>query len=146
LPTAAKAVSAILFGGLFYYLTTLSIVTFDDGVLPKWYYEVNVLIAAICGWRILGARAGRSYSYAISHSVTTLVAIVFWVLLSHGFSEMIKQSLRNQYDTVMDAIPGSFGNSLDLGKQLATSEILVTMVIATLVIAFVVEFTSRRWS
>lgn len=146
MPTAAKAVSAILFGGLFYYLTTLSIVTFDDGLLPKWYYEVNVLIAAIGGWRILGERAGRSYSYAISHSVTTLVAIVFWVLLSHGFSEMIKQSLRNQYDTVMDAIPGSFGNSLDLGKQLATSEILVTMVIATLVIAFVVEFTSRRWS
>lgn len=85
-----KVVLVILFGGLFYYFIMLFIVIFDDGVLFKWYYEVNVLIVVICGWCILGECVGCSYFYVILYSVMILVVIVFWVLLLYGFSEMIK--------------------------------------------------------
>ena len=146
MPTAAKAFSALLFGALFYVLTRWTVPTFEGGALPKWFFELNVGLAAVCGWRILGARAGRSYSYSISHSVTTLVAILFWIFLAHGFSEMISQSLRKQYKTVMEAIPGTFANGFDFAVQFASQQIIVTMLISTLLIAFIVEFIARRWS
>ena len=145
MPTAAKMCSAILFAGMFFSISYYVKQLFPDDIPSKWFFEANTLISAILGWRMLGKSAGKSYTLSISYSITTTVVIIFWILFFHGFSQMIRQSLRGNYEEVMDAVMGIFKNAINLGEKLVTLDIVSILVAATLIIALSVEFISRRW-
>jgi len=108
MPTAARAMAAVLFAVLAWYVSGLIVPLFPENTDMGFFTEVNAGLGLICGWRIAGPRGGTGYVSAISYGLTTTVALVVVALFTHSSVVMIENSLRKFYDTPVEAVVSVF--------------------------------------
>ena len=142
--TAAKLVGAILFAALAWYTSELIKPLFPDGYDPGRFSETNALIGLGVGWVVAGSRAGRGMASGISAGLTATVALVFWGLLLNCTYEMLRLSLRRQYDGPVEAVVGVFQLMIENLFLMLTPEVIGTLLIGGAVAGLIVEWTSRR--
>ncbi len=145
MPTFGKLTAAVLFAALAYYVSLdVQALFIEERPLPTLAYW-NVLFGAICGWRIGGARAGQGATGAIGYGLTATAALAATALFFHSGAEMIKRSLRNQYDGPVEGIISIMELMLDFGQRIATPEILAMSFGGGVAIAIVADFVGRRY-
>jgi len=81
----------------------------------------------------------------VAHGLTGVVATIFWVLLAHSGYEMIKRSLRKQYDTGMEAVVAVFDIAIEDGATMISFEVILTLIVGGLVAGFVATWVGRRF-
>ncbi len=106
---------------------------------------INLVIAALLGWRLLGTRIGNDYSVSVGLGLTAVAALVFWCLLAHAFIEMFKMSLDRRFDGPMEAIVHAIQLSVEYAAELLRAQILGVLMGAGIVLGMLAEFVSRHW-
>ena len=114
MPTAARLAAAVCFALLGWGASDLIVDALPFERNLGWFYEINTLIAVLCGWFIAGSRAPAGYGGAISYGLTATAGFIFWGLLFHSSHEMIQLSLRRQYDNAMEAVVAVFDIGLGI--------------------------------
>lgn len=145
MPTAAKLASALCLAGLAWIVTDMIKPSFPEGTDFGILNYVNAGIALICGWIVLGGRAGRGYSAAISHGITATAAAVFWCVFVHAADEMTSLAMRNRYGDPLEAIAGVFEIGIAYLGMMATGQIILTLVIGSVLSGALAEWVWRRW-
>ena len=144
MPTAAKLMAAIAFGLAGLYLAYVTAPLFEDGKMPTYWFPLCAGAGVLCGWIIVGRRAGRGYSAGIGNGITGIVAVGFWALFIFSFIVMIRKSMRNSYDGPVEAVVNVFELLVDHGQDLASRESIVALFVSGIAAGVVTEFTARR--
>lgn len=120
------------------------------GLMPErenfgMFAYANTVIGFLCGWVIVGPRAGRGGAAAISHGVTGVVAAILWALFLHATNEMVDLAMRHRYDGALDAFAAIFEIAVEYGALLLDTGFIMLMVIGAVVVGVLPEIASRHW-
>lgn len=145
MPTAAKLIAAVIFaiGG---FLVADSVrPNLPEGQPTPWLVQISMLVPMICAWRVLGRLVGKSYAVAINSGIYAVVVSLFFVLLVFSISEMIKRSMRLQYDGPVEAVTNMFGIIFDYGLLLVGVNSLSIMAGMAVIGGLAAEWAHRRF-
>ena len=146
MPTAARLVAALSLAILAFVVSgqVMPLLPEGKGVGP-WFTPVNMAVAFLSGWIILGSRAGRGTVPGINNGLTGVVAMMFWELFVHSTDEMVRQAMRNRFDGPFEAIIAILYIGIDYGIMIATANIIITLVVGGVVAGLATEYAHRRW-
>ncbi len=145
MPTASRLVAALCLVVIAFIVSGMVIQNGpEDKEYGKFTY-VNMSIGFICGWVIMGKRAGRGVTAGINNGLTGAAALVFWGLFVQGTYEMFSLAMRQRYGGPFEALLSIFSIGVEYGKQLIVPEILWTLAIGAVVTGLATEFAARRW-
>jgi hypothetical protein len=142
--TMPKLVAAVLFAILAWYVSNLIEPLFPEGYDPGRFSEGNFVIGLGVGWVVAGSRAGRGWSSGISAGLTAAFALVFWGLLLNCTYEMLRLSLRRQYDGPVEAVVGVFELMMENLLLMINPTVLGALFGGAAIIGLIVEYTSRK--
>ncbi|WP_170769547.1 TrgA family protein [Ruegeria lacuscaerulensis] len=145
MPTASRLVAATCLLVVAFLVSSMVIENGEEGKDYGWFTYVNMLLGVICGWKVMGKRAGRGWTAGVNNGLTGMAALVFWGLFVQGCNEMIRLAMRHRYDGPFEALLAIFQISVEFGQQLLAPEILWTLAIGALVAGLATEEASRRW-
>ncbi len=146
MPTAARLAAALAFAVVGFVAAEL----YQPGLPPEtqWgrFTLLCTLIGLLCGWIVMGARAGRGTRAALGFGLRTSATMVFYAMLLFSIYEMILRATRKRYGDVYEAIQGVFDLVLVYGAALLRPEPLVVLVVGGLLAGLFAEWTARQWS
>ncbi|KMK67541.1 TrgA family protein [Puniceibacterium sp. IMCC21224] len=145
MPTAAKLLSALCLAALGYYVSEMIKQVMPESTAFGVFSYVNAALGAICGWRIVGSRAGRGLSAGISNGLTGVVALVFWGIFVQACNEMVRLAMINRFDGPMEAFAAVFELGIKYGQIILTGPIIGTLVVGALIVGLVGEFAASRY-
>lgn len=144
MPTAAKLVAAVIFAIVGAIAAHLYLPTLPEGTPPGYLRETAAGVGLVCGWRIMGRRAGKGMGEAAGSGVVTAVCMLFWVMLLFAVYTMIRRSMRLLYDGPMDALLGVMSVMYDYGLNLAAPATPVALLVGGIIGGWLVEMTYKR--
>ncbi len=146
MPDAARLVAALSLALIAFIVSGLVIPRMPEGTNFGWFTHVNVLLGLICGWMIMGKRAGHGMiTPAINNGLTGVAALVFWGLFAQGVNEMVRLAMRNRYDGPFEALTAILQIGLDFGKVLLAANIILTLLIGGALAGVATEYAKRKW-
>lgn len=146
MPTTGKGVAAVLMAVLAWIGSEMFRPLMPDGTAFGWFNEVNVALAVLCGWIVIGTRLNRSYSDAVGAGLTGVGAFVFWALMVQSLNEMLRLALERRYDGPVEGVVAIFEIAVDFGSKLIFPPLLTLLVGGAIVIGLLSEFVARRFS
>jgi hypothetical protein len=146
MPTAGRLVAVLMFAPLAWHVSSLIVPLFPNEKDIGRFVEVNTLLTIPIAWMVAGSRAGTGYRSALGYGLTAGAAMVFWCVFLQCFGEMIRLSLRKQYDGPTEAVVGMFELMAKYGQILLDQQVVITLVVGSIVGGFVTEFFGRRYS
>lgn len=146
LPTAARLVAAISLGVLGWIGSDMVRPLMPPHTNFGWFNYVNLVLGVLCGWFVIGSRAGRGYVEAFGNGLTGILALVFWAFFAQSFNLMLKQSLDKKFEGPVEAIMGIFKNAMEYGQYLVDVPLIATLLIGGIICGLLAEFAARRWS
>ncbi|NOC90421.1 TrgA family protein [Ruegeria sp. HKCCD6604] len=145
MPTASRLVAAVCLVVLAFLVSSMVIENGEEGKDYGYFTYVNMALGAVCGWKIMGKRAGRGWTAGINNGLTGVASLVFWALFVQGCYRMFDLAMRNRYGGPFEAVMAIFSIGIDYGKQLIYPEILVALAIGAVVAGLATEQASRKW-
>ncbi len=145
MPTAARFIAALIFAFLGYLIAGYVKPLLPEGQPTPYLYPVSIIVPALSAWKVVGRLIGRGWTNAINTGIYGMAVALFFTLLTFAIGEMVKRSMRLQYDGPMDAIVGMFGIVLEYGALLLTSQILGLILIGGAVTGLIAEWAERKW-
>ncbi|WP_171168442.1 TrgA family protein [Ruegeria sp. HKCCA0370] len=145
MPTASRLVAAVCLVVLAFLVSSMVIENGEEGKDYGYFTYVNMALGAICGWKIMGKRAGRGWTAGINNGLTGVASLLFWALFVQGCYRMFDLAMRNRYGGPFEAVMAIFSIGIDYGKQLIYPEILVALAIGAVVAGLATEQASRKW-
>ncbi len=145
MPTAARLFAAICLAALGYLTSEVIKSVMPESTAFGIFSMVNAVIGFACGWVIVGSRAGRGISAAISNGITGTVALVLLGLGVQAINEMVRLAMRRRFDGPMEAFAAIFEISIDFGAILFAPSVLILLVIGAIGTGLVSEFAARNY-
>jgi len=145
MPSASRLVAAICLVVIAFLVSSMIIENGEEGKDYGYFTIVNIALGWICGWKIMGKRAGRGWTAGVNNGLTGVASLVFWALFVQGCYEMFRLAMRHRYDGPFEALLAIFKIGLDYGQLLLVPEILVTLVVGAVAAGLATEEASRRW-
>ncbi len=146
MPTAARLFAALSLVILAFIVSGQVMPLMPEGrAVGPWFTPVNMGVALVVGWVVLGGRAGRGSVSAINNGLTGMVVMMFWELFVHSTDEMVRLAMRNRYDGPLDAVLAIFHIGFDFAVVIFDSKVIITLVIGGVVAGLMTEYASRKW-
>lgn len=145
MPTGARLVAALCLAFLAFVVSSQVMPLMPEGTDFGYFTHVNVLLGLICGWRVIGRRAGRGVVSAINNGITGTVVLVFWALFVQGTYEMFRLAMRNRYDGPFEALSAIFVIGLDYAIVIAVPLVLGTLLAGGVATGLAAERATRIW-
>ncbi|CAD0183201.1 hypothetical protein RUESEDTHA_00065 [Ruegeria sp. THAF57] len=145
MPSASRLIAAICLLVVAFLVSSMIIENGEEGKDYGAFTFVNMVLGVVCGWTVMGKRAGKGWTAAINNGMTGIATLVFWGLFLQGCYEMISLAMRHRYNGPFEALLAIFQIGIEYGQLLLTSEILLTLAIGGLVAGLATEEASRRW-
>jgi hypothetical protein len=146
LPTAARLVAAISLAVLGWLASDLVRPLMPPQTAFGWFNYVNAVLGALCGWFVIGSRAGRGMIDALANGLTGVLALIIWAFFVQSLNLMLAQSLDNKYDGPVEAIVGIFNNAVDYAQYLIDPTLIGVLLVGGMLCGVLAEFASRRWT
>lgn len=145
MPTAAKLVSALLFGLLGYIAAALIVPHLPEGTQIGLFREVSGVIGLAVGWRFVGRWANDTVAFAIGYGLTGAAMVVFWGLLIFSGEAMLQRALDKRYGGAVEAILAQFEIAWKFAVLMATPVILGWLIIGGAIFGLIAALTARMW-
>ncbi|MBE1282157.1 MAG: TrgA family protein [Rhodobacteraceae bacterium] len=145
MPSAARLVAATCLAIIAFIVSGQVMPLMPEGTDFGYFTYVNILIGFLCGWIVMGKRAGRGTIAAINNGLTGIAAMLFWALFVQACWEMFWRAMRNRYDGPFEAIVAIIELGAEYGLILLVPNIIATLLIGGLVTGLLTENASRRW-
>lgn len=145
MPDAARLVAAASLALLAFIISGQIMPLMPEGTGFGYFTHVNVILGILCGWIIMGKRAGRGITPGINNGLTGIASLIFWGLFVQGCYEMVRQAMRNRYDGPFEAVLAIFEIAADYALILLAPNIIVTVLVGGVLAGLATEFAWRRW-
>nr|WP_170616361.1 TrgA family protein [uncultured Ruegeria sp.] len=145
MPSASRLVAAVCLVVVAFIVSTMIIENGDEGKDYGYFTLVNIALGFVCGWKIMGKRAGRGWTAGVNNGLTGVASLVFWGLFVQGTYEMFRLAMRHRYDGPFEAVLAIFKLGVEFGEQLIVPNILVTLAVGAVITGLATEEASRRW-
>lgn len=145
MPTASRLVAALCLAVLAFIVSGQIIDQAPEGTNFGKFTYVNIGLGIICGWVIMGRRAGRGATWAINNGLTGMAALVFWGLFVQGTNEMFRLAMRHRFDGPFEAVLAIFTLGVEFGQQLLVPHIIWTLLIGGVLSGVLTEAAWKRW-
>ena len=145
MPDAARLVAACCLALIAFIVSGQVMPLMPEGMDFGWFTHVNMALGVLCGWIIMGKRAGRGITPAINNGLTGVAALVFWALFVQGCNEMFRLAMRNRYDGPFEAVGAIFKIGMEYGKVLLHVHIIATLLVGAVLAGLATEHAWRRW-
>lgn len=142
---AARLVAALCLALTAFIVSGQIMSVMPDGTGFGYFTYVNMLLGIVCGWKIMGKRAGRGITAAVNNGLTGAVALMFWGLFVQGSYEMFRQALRNKYGGPFDALSAIFTIAIDYGLTILVPHVVFTLLLGGILSGLATEYASRKW-
>ena len=146
LPTAARLVAALSLAALGWFASDLVRPLMPPATAFGWFNYVNAGIGLLCGWIVIGSRAGRGMMDALTNGLTGVLALIFWAFFVQSLNLMLKQSMEGRYDGPFEAVIGIFNNAVDYARYLIDPALIGALLIGGMLCGVLAEAASRRWT
>lgn len=144
MPTAAKMLAMILNAALVWWVSSRIIVPlFDPDFAEGSFVVVNTALAALFGWTIVGANAGRGWADGVTFGVTGMVVVILVAILVYAGNEMLDQALNRRFAGPVAAFEGMTGNALENGRFILRADVLIPLLGGGALIGLLAEAVSR---
>lgn len=146
MPTAARLCAALSLAVLAFIVSGQVMPLMPEGrAVGPWFTPVNMGVALVVGWVVLGSRSGRGTTSAVNNGLTGMAVMMFWELFVHSTDEMVRLAMRNRYDGPLEAILAIFHLGFDYSVMIFDSKVIMTLLIGGVVAGLVTEYASRTW-
>lgn len=145
MPTASRLVAALCLLVVAFLVSSMVINNGEEGKDYGYFTYVNIALGVVCGWVIMGKRAGRGWTAGVNNGLTGVAALVFWGLFVQGTYEMFSQAMRHRFGGPFEALLAIFKLGVEYGEQLIVPEILWTLAIGAVISGVLTEIAFRRW-
>lgn len=145
MPTAARLVAALCLALIAFIVTGQVKELFPEGTYFGNFLIVNIALALVCGWTVMGKRAGRGITPGINNGLTGVGVLLIWAVLVQAANEMISLAMRNRYGGPFEAITDTFRIAADYGLKLVEPNIIATLLVGAVLAGLTTEFASRMW-
>ena len=146
MPTFAHVAAALMYAALAYYVSEMMIEPlFPEGFDPGWFAEFNAAVGLICGWTIMGRRATLGFIGSISIGFTTTVMMVGWALFLHSWGDMLRRSLKREYDGPVEAVQNVFELMLEHFLFMSTVPIWTTLIVLGIAAGIITGIFGKIW-
>ncbi|MEP2029078.1 MAG: TrgA family protein [Paracoccaceae bacterium] len=145
MPSAARLVAALGLTLVAFIASGMIIPLLPEDTDVGYFPFVNMALGWLCGWFVMGKRAGRGVTAAINNGFTGVVSLVFWGLFVQGCNEMIRLAMRNRYSDAFESIIAIFDIMIEYGKILMDPQLIVTFIIGGVITGLITENAWRRW-
>ncbi|MFP3382809.1 TrgA family protein [Tritonibacter sp. SIMBA_163] len=145
MPTAARLVAAFALAALAFVLSGQIMPLMPDDTDFGYFTHVNMGLALVVGWRVIGPRAGRGLVPGINNGLTGTAVLVLLALVLQGAVEMFRLANRHIYDGPFEALAAIFTIALEYFFIMAVPSVLVTFVLGGVVVGFATETANKRW-
>lgn len=145
MPNAARLVAALSLALIAFIVSGLVMPLMPEGMDFGYFTWVNVGLGVLCGWIIMGKRAGRGITPAINNGVTGVLSLLFWGLFVQGAYEMFRQAMRNRFDGPFEALGAIFTIGFDYGLTIMVPSIIWTLLVGGVLAGLATEYAWRQW-
>ncbi len=145
MPTAAHLVASVALALLAFVVSGQIMPLMPESTDFGYFTHVNVGLALVAGWKVMGRRAGRGFVPGINNGLTGMAVLVIWALIIQGAVEMFRLAKRTIYDGPFEALAAIFTIALEYFFVMAVPTVLVTLVVGGTLVGLVTEFASKRW-
>ena len=145
MPTAARLIASVCLLVIAFLVSSMIIENGEEGKSYGYFTIVNMVLGVVCGWVIMGKRAGRGWTAGINNGLTGVASLVFWGLFVQGSYEMVQQAMRNRFGGPFEAVLAIFELGIGFASQLGAVEILITLAIGAVISGLLTEGAARRW-
>jgi hypothetical protein len=146
LPTISRLFGGIglAFTGFFAGSTVmpyLPIVLKGAGVLPLVAASFGLLV----GWRVIGPQVGQGYRNAMMVGLRGALYVAIWALIYLGAAQMLRLSLRLQYDSVTEAVLDVVAKGIEFGIASFQPPVIGTLLVGGVLSGIFAEWGRARW-
>ena len=145
MPNAARLVAAVGLAVLAFFASGLIMPLMPESTDFGYFTVVNMVLGALCGWFVMGKRAGRGTTSAINNGFTGMVSLVFWGLFVQGANEMVRLAMRNRYDNAFEAVVAIFEIMAEFATIMLNLPLILTLVFGGVIVGLLTEHASRKW-
>ncbi|SLN39537.1 hypothetical protein TRL7639_02026 [Falsiruegeria litorea R37] len=145
MPNAARLVAALSLALIAFLVSGLVMPLMPEGMDFGYFTWVNVGLGVLCGWVVMGKRAGRGITPAINNGVTGVLSLLFWGLFVQGAYEMFRQAMRNRFDGPFEALGAIFTIGFDYGLTIMVPSIIWTLLVGGVLAGLATEYAWRQW-
>ncbi|TMV74069.1 TrgA family protein [Thioclava sp. BHET1] len=146
MPTAARLISAIGFAAMGFYLAQVMPSYLPEADGYRYFAAICAAIGLVCGWMVTGTLAGKGYTAAIGSGIRTSVTAAVLAIVIFALYLMVMRALHHNYRGPTEALEGVVKISVDFAGVFHHVEMLEILLGGGVVIAWVTEWVSRRWS
>jgi hypothetical protein len=144
MPTASRLTAAAFWALLAFVLSRQIMPRMPEGMAFGYFIYVNMTIAVVVGWKIMGSRAGRGVTAGINNGLTGVAALILWGLFVHSCYEMFDQAMHNRFDGPFEALLSIIEIGAEYAMVLLTPVIILTALIGGALSGLATEFASRH--
>ncbi|MCG7626347.1 TrgA family protein [Epibacterium sp. MM17-32] len=145
MPTAARLVAALALAALAFVVSGQIMPLMPENTDFGYFTHVNMALAAVVGWKIIGPRAGRGFVPGVNNGLTGMAVLVLLALFLQGAVEMFRLAHRHVYDDPFEALAAIFTIGLEYFFIMAVPTVLITLVIGGAVVGVIVDVSAKRW-
>lgn len=145
MPTAAKLVGGLCLAILGYIASELIKPLMPAGTAFGIFNYVNMTLGFVCGWVVVGPRAGRGWASGISNGFTGTVALVAWGLFVQGANEMVARAMKHRYDGPVEAFAATFEIIIEYAGIMADASVLIPLAIGAVITGLCAEYAGKHW-
>ncbi|MGD9294447.1 MAG: TrgA family protein [Roseobacter sp.] len=145
MPDAARLIAALFIG-------TLALVTsfFIMPLMPEstdfgGFIYFNAIIGIVCGWVVMGKRAGRGVTAAINNGLGGALVLVIWGLFLHSCYQMFDRAMDNWYNGALDALAAIFQFMAEYALILLDPMVLFLLASGGILAGLATEYAWRTW-
>ena len=146
MPTAAKLIAGVAFALIAWFAANAYVPLLPEETSVGYLLEITAGLGFVCGWIVLGKRAGHGMAEAISTGLRTSITTVFWALLLFSIYVMVHRSTKMLYDGPMEAVLDVFNIGLIYAKLMWDAQFVLILSIGGALGGMVTEMAGRRWS
>jgi len=145
MPNAARLVAAASLALIAFIVSEQIKPLMPEGQDFGYFTYVNIGLGLLCGWFVMGPRAGRGTTPAINNGLTGVAALVFWGLFVQSCNEMVRLAMRNRFDGPFEAILSIFKIGADYAQVLFNTGILSVLLVGAVLAGLATEFAWKSW-
>ncbi len=145
MPTMPRAVAALYFAALAWFIGDLVKPLLPEGTRVGLLNETLAVFGMLAGWRLSGGRAGLSLRAGFGYGLTTVAVTAFWGIFAFSGYKMLQYSLDRRFSGPIEALQAMAKFGMEYGVLIATPEIVGSAIVGGLFGGWLVEWAARRW-
>lgn len=145
MPDAARLIAAICIGAMAYVVSLQIEPLMPESTDFGAFAYMNAILGIVCGWTVMGKRAGRGVTAAINNGLGGALVLVVWGLFLHSCYQMFDRAMSNWYNGFFDAMAAIFQFMAEYALIMLDPLVLFSLAAGGILAGLATEYAWRTW-